>query len=162
MDIETYVRELPKAELHLHIEGTLEPELMFEAARRNGVALPWKSVGKPAPPTPSKTCRAFSTCTTRALRRWSARRISSTRDGLFRARRSRRRGACRAVLRSADPHARGPYETVPDGLELACVTARRHRLTPDPVLSATLSEEEGFATLEQACCRILRGSTASG
>ena len=32
---------LPKAELHLHIEGTLEPELMFKLARRNGVRLPY-------------------------------------------------------------------------------------------------------------------------
>jgi adenosine deaminase len=32
---------LPKAELHLHIEGTLEPKLMFELARRNGVGLPY-------------------------------------------------------------------------------------------------------------------------
>ena len=33
--------ELPKAELHVHIEGTLEPGLMFEMARRNGVDLPY-------------------------------------------------------------------------------------------------------------------------
>ena len=44
MDLETFVRQLPKAELHLHIEGTLEPELMFELATRNGVDLPFDSV----------------------------------------------------------------------------------------------------------------------
>jgi adenosine deaminase len=35
---------LPKAELHLHIEGTLEPDLMFQLARRNGVTLPYPDV----------------------------------------------------------------------------------------------------------------------
>ncbi len=43
-DLATFARDLPKAELHLHIEGTLEPELMFELARRNGVRLPYASV----------------------------------------------------------------------------------------------------------------------
>ena len=40
----SFIAGLPKAELHLHIEGSLEPELMFELARRNKVALPFATV----------------------------------------------------------------------------------------------------------------------
>jgi adenine deaminase len=43
-DLPTFGNKLPKAELHLHIEGTLEPELMFRLARRNGVGLPYETV----------------------------------------------------------------------------------------------------------------------
>lgn len=43
-DIETLIRALPKTELHLHIEGSLEPEQMFEFAERNGVRLSYDSV----------------------------------------------------------------------------------------------------------------------
>jgi adenosine deaminase len=39
-----FVENLPKAELHLHLEGTLEPELMLELARRNGVRMAYRSL----------------------------------------------------------------------------------------------------------------------
>lgn len=39
-----FIQKLPKAELHLHIEGSFEPELMFEIAQRNNIKLPYSSV----------------------------------------------------------------------------------------------------------------------
>lgn len=42
--MEAFIHGIPKAELHIHIEGSLEPELMFELAAKNGVRLPFESV----------------------------------------------------------------------------------------------------------------------
>ena len=44
MDIDGFITGLPKAELHLHIEGSLEPELMVSLAKRNKVEIPFRSV----------------------------------------------------------------------------------------------------------------------
>jgi adenosine deaminase len=43
-DLDAFITGLPKAELHMHIEGSLEPELMFALARRNQVEIPFESV----------------------------------------------------------------------------------------------------------------------
>ena len=44
MNLSRFIAEMPKAELHLHIEGTLEPELMMSLARRNRIDLPYATV----------------------------------------------------------------------------------------------------------------------
>ena len=44
MDVEQLIRTIPKVELHIHIEGSLEPELMFEIASRNGIRLRHRTV----------------------------------------------------------------------------------------------------------------------
>jgi len=41
---EEFIRGLPKAELHVHIEGTLEPELAFQLAEKHGITLPYATV----------------------------------------------------------------------------------------------------------------------
>lgn len=42
--MKTFIENLPKTELHLHIEGTFEPELMFEIAQRNNIELPFEDI----------------------------------------------------------------------------------------------------------------------
>ena len=40
--MEEFIKGIPKAELHLHIEGTFEPQLMFDIAKRNGYFYPFR------------------------------------------------------------------------------------------------------------------------
>jgi adenosine deaminase len=44
MTIQAFIHGIPKAELHIHVEGSLEPELMLELADKNGIRLPYESV----------------------------------------------------------------------------------------------------------------------
>jgi adenine deaminase len=43
-DTDSLIKRLPKCELHIHIEGSLEPDMVFALARRNGIRLPYPSV----------------------------------------------------------------------------------------------------------------------
>lgn len=45
-ELKRFIREIPKAELHIHLEGSLEPELMFELAARNRLELPYRSAAE--------------------------------------------------------------------------------------------------------------------
>ena len=62
------IEHLPKAELHLHIEGTLEPEMMLALAQRNNVELPMTRWTKSTPPTSSTGYRISLISTMRACR----------------------------------------------------------------------------------------------
>lgn len=44
IDLKDFIQGIPKAELHLHIEGTFEPELMFEIAKRNNISIKYESI----------------------------------------------------------------------------------------------------------------------
>ena len=57
--MEEFIRRLPKAELHLHIEGTLEPQLMFDLAERNGYELPFPDVESVAAAYRFKNLQSF-------------------------------------------------------------------------------------------------------
>ena len=43
-EIIKFIKKTPKAELHVHIEGTLEPELMFKLAKRNNIKIPFENI----------------------------------------------------------------------------------------------------------------------
>ena len=44
MTVSEFIKKVPKAELHLHIEGSFEPELMFEIAQRNQISIPYENI----------------------------------------------------------------------------------------------------------------------
>ena len=161
MDLEQYLRALPKAELHLHIEGTLEPELMFALAESNGIALPWRSVEA------TRAAYAFSDLQSFLDLYYAGAAVLIHAEDFFELAmayfaRAHADGVVHAEL-FFDPQthtARGvPFASVLDGLERACREAhRRFGISSRLILCFLrhLSEEDGFATLEQALPHLTR------
>ncbi len=155
MNLASYIRALPKAELHLHIEGTLEPELMFALAARNRITLPWKSVDE------TRAAYAFTDLQSFLdLYYAGAAALIQEQDfhdlALAYFARAHEDGIVHAEL-FFDPQthtARGvAFDTVLSGLERACAEAlRRYGISSRLILCFLrhLSEEDGFATLEAA------------
>ena len=154
-DLEEFVRGLPKAELHLHIEGTLEPELMFSLAERNGVPLPYADVdalGAAYDFTDLQSFLDLYYAGTRVLRTESDFHELT----LAYLRRARADGVVHAEI-MFDPQAhtgRGiALETVFAGIARALREAQReHGLTSVLILSFLrhLPEDDALATLDAA------------
>ncbi|MDD0838364.1 adenosine deaminase [Curvibacter sp. HBC61] len=149
------LRRMPKAELHIHIEGSLEPELIFALAQRNGVSLPYPDV--------ESLRRAYAFTNLQSfldIYYAGASVLIQEQDFYDMAWAYLQRAAADHVVHAElffDPQthtARGiAMETVVRGLHRACTDARA-QLGVDATLILCflrhLSEEDAFATLEQA------------
>ena len=145
------LQAMPKAELHIHIEGSLEPELIFELAQRTGVSLPYASVEA------LRQAYAFTNLQSFLDIYYAGASVLLTEQDFYDMTMAYLRRAAADNVRHAeiffDPQthtARGvPFKTVVDGIWRAC---------QDGPISATLimcflrhlSEEEAIATLEEA------------
>jgi len=145
------LQAMPKAELHIHIEGSLEPELIFELAQRNRVSLPYASVEA------LRQAYAFTDLQSFLDIYYAGASVLLTEQDFYDMTMAYLRRAAADNVRHAeiffDPQthtARGvPFKTVIDGIGRAC---------QDGPISATLimcflrhlSEEEAIATLEEA------------
>ncbi|MES2676040.1 MAG: adenosine deaminase [Pseudomonadota bacterium] len=147
------VQQMPKAELHIHIEGSLEPELIFALAQRNNIALPYKSVEQ------LRAAYAFTDLQSFLDIYYAGASVLLTEQDFFDMTTAYLQRAQADNVRHTeiffDPQthtARGvPMATVINGIYRACVAAQ-------PQISATLilcflrhlSEQDAFATLENA------------
>ncbi|MDQ2893481.1 MAG: adenosine deaminase [Pseudomonadota bacterium] len=156
MDVsDDFIAALPKAELHLHIEGSLEPELMFALAKRNGVAIPFASVEE------VRAAYAFSNLQDFLdIYYQGANVLVTVRDFHDLAAAYFDRAAADGVVHAEimfDPQThtdRGiTFQTVIDGLSSAIEEAReKHGMTVKLILCFLrhLDEEAAFATLDAA------------
>jgi adenosine deaminase len=149
------LRSMPKAELHIHIEGSLEPELIFALAQRNGVRLPYANVEA------LRSAYAFTNLQSFLDIYYAGASVLLTEQDFYdMARAYFVKAAEDNVLHAElffDPQthtARGvAMETVVKGLHRACVDAKAELGVSALLIMCFLrhlSEEDAFATLEQA------------
>ena len=149
------LQAMPKAELHIHIEGSLEPELIFALAKRNGVALPYASVEA------LRAAYAFTDLQSFLDIYYAGASVLLKEEDFFdMAMAYFRRAAADHVVHTElffDPQThteRGvPIKTVLDGLTRACRTAQRELGVSALLILCFLrhlSEEAAFATLADA------------
>ena len=149
------LRAMPKAELHIHIEGSLEPEMIFALAQRNGVSLPYADVQA------LRSAYAFTDLQSFLdIYYAGASVLLHEQDFYDMARAYLARAAMDNVVRAEiffDPQthtARGvPMAAVVNGLHRACEDARAEWGISAALILCFLrhlSEEDAFATLEQA------------
>ncbi|WBY00688.1 adenosine deaminase [Ramlibacter tataouinensis] len=149
------LRRMPKAELHIHIEGSLEPELIFAMAQRNGVAIPYASVEQ------LRRAYAFSNLQSFLDIYYAGASVLITEQDFFdMAWAYLERAKADHVVHAEiffDPQthtARGvAMETVINGLHRACEQARTQLGVSASLILCFLrhlSEDEAFQTLEQA------------
>jgi adenosine deaminase len=149
------LRTMPKAELHIHIEGSLEPELIFALAQRNNVALPYANVEALRSAYAFKDLQSFLD-----IYYAGASVLLHEQDFYDMASAYFARAAADNVIHAElffDPQThteRGvAMQTVINGLHRACVDAQtQHGISASLIMCFLrhLSEEAAFATLEQA------------
>ncbi|MEI8325388.1 MAG: adenosine deaminase [Betaproteobacteria bacterium] len=149
------LRAMPKAELHIHIEGSLEPELIFALAARNGVTLPYASVDALRAAYAFGDLQSFLD-----IYYAGASVLVREQDFYDMARAYLLRAAADRVVHAEiffEPQthtARGvAMKTIIHGLHRACVDARSELGVSASLILCFLrhlSEEDAFATLEQA------------
>jgi adenine deaminase len=149
------LQRMPKAELHIHIEGSLEPELIFALAQRNGLSLPYASVEALRAAYAFKDLQSFLD-----IYYAGASVLLKEEDFFDMAMAYFRRAATDHVVHAElffDPQThtdRGvPFATVIDGLTRACEIAQRELGVSALLIMCFLrhlSEEAAFETLTQA------------
>ncbi len=155
IDLDGFIAGLPKSELHMHLEGSLEPELMFALARRNGVAIPYATVEAARAAYRFERLQDFLDLYYRGISVLLTARDFRELTLAYLERVARDAAIHVEIFFDPQAHtARGvPFATVMEGIEGGLEEgSRRFGISSRLILCFLrhLSEEDGFATLEAA------------